>query len=204
LVSIFGRATGSLDPLLRGLNGLNRIDHYATFDQAEQLVQIDKWKKRKIKSTKDFLKRLGKGVFPDGIYNGFVVQKHGLPQNLAAKSMGDAVTLHRRRLQENICPNEGSVEKSLEAITDTIPHMFTLLEDIENRTQSNEELDISKDKEPEISEQSPNSSSLQGMTFQEGRRSSPTDTSNPRGHSAVSHATWVWLRSVSDHNAYIL
>ncbi len=88
---MFGRATGSFDLLLRSLNGLNIPDHQATFDQAQQLVQIDKWKKRKIKSTTDFLMRLGKDVFPDGIYNGFVVQKQGLPQNLAAKSMDDAV-----------------------------------------------------------------------------------------------------------------
>lgn len=63
LVSVFGWATGLFDPLLKSHNMLAPKEDQAMFDQAQQLVQLDKWKQQKIKSTKDFLMRPGKGVF---------------------------------------------------------------------------------------------------------------------------------------------
>jgi hypothetical protein len=89
LVSIFTWASGPFDPLLRDYGIFQSDGGEATYLAetvlgARNLVRLDKWKVRNIKSTKDFLMQLGKGLLSDGTFSGFVVQKRGLPHNQTA------------------------------------------------------------------------------------------------------------------------
>lgn len=87
LVSNFGWATGLFDPMF-GVHDIEGADDLkVTFEEARQLVQFEKWKSRNIRSTKDFLMKLGKGLFKDGTYNGFVVLAQAHSQSHPAETV---------------------------------------------------------------------------------------------------------------------
>jgi hypothetical protein len=78
LVSIFSWATGSFDLLLGDYGRANSPVCASILQEARALVRIDKWTQSNIKSTREFLMRLGDGLLFDGTFNGFIVHEQGI------------------------------------------------------------------------------------------------------------------------------
>jgi len=89
LIATFGWATGPFAFEEYWVSDHNNLT--GTVQEAKKLVRLDKWQEWNIKSTKDFLFRLGSGVLLDGTYSGFVVQKQGLHENIVAKWASDPI-----------------------------------------------------------------------------------------------------------------
>ncbi|KAH0564743.1 hypothetical protein GP486_001871 [Trichoglossum hirsutum] len=63
----------------------SKLELQDLYRQIQEMVHLDKWKARGIKSSKDFLLSLGSGVSEDGLYNGFYFQMHGLDEDTKSR-----------------------------------------------------------------------------------------------------------------------
>jgi hypothetical protein len=110
LVNIFSWATGAFDPLHDSSFGRSPVDYdtetavkLEAIYEAQRLAEVEKWNMRNIRSTKDFLMRLGKGKFQDGTFIGFI----GRNSKLAKDILGEL----RKLNDENGTDNDMSVPK---------------------------------------------------------------------------------------------
>jgi hypothetical protein len=122
LVSIFAWATGPLEPLLADHSRVIIADRAATLQEMRKLIRIDHWAVWNIKSTRDFLMRLGEGYFFDGTFNGFIVQEQVLVHNFTEKDAG-TVQLH------HISSTIGRSAEKRRSQVDTMQDLLDMLPD---------------------------------------------------------------------------
>lgn len=82
LVSIFTWASGVKDPMLSEDYDSEDANTHEMLKSTREMIKIDRWKERGIKSSKDFLMNLGRGIFDDRTFNGFVLQTYRLDKRL--------------------------------------------------------------------------------------------------------------------------
>lgn len=126
LVGIFAWSSGGFNPLLRDY-GIFQSDGgegtylAETILGARNLVRLNKWKVRNIKSTKDFLMQLGKGLLSDGTFSGFVVQKQGLPHNRTTK-----LSFHPAEFGANTETSHHRRAYNISSMSSKLPHTSNL------------------------------------------------------------------------------